>query len=99
MSDWKFRSFEKANDNKHKFVVALQNMKTMKAKYIKFGAKGMDDFTITKNEEQKERYIARHKKNENWNDPTTAGFWSKNVLWNKPTIHKSLWETINKYKL
>lgn len=62
-------------------------------KTISFGFKGMDDFTRTKNEEQKKRYIARHQARENWSDPTTAGFWSKNILWNKPTIAASLRDT------
>ena len=64
-------------------------MVKMDGKTIHFGAAGMDDFTITGDEEQKKRYMARHQK-ENWNDSKTAGFWAKHVLWNKKTIRESL---------
>ena len=76
----------KANDNKHKYYII-----TSSGKKIYFGAYGMSDFTITKNEEQKYRYIQRHQKRENWTKSgiNTAGFWSKNLLWNKPTIEAS----------
>ena len=68
-------------------------------KKISFGQKGASDFTINKNEDQKNRYINRHKKNENWNDPLTAGFYSKNILWNKPTLNESIKDTNKKYNV
>ena len=37
-------------------------------KTIPFGAKGMSDYTIHKDDERKERYINRHKKAEDWNN-------------------------------
>ena len=64
-------------------------------KKIYFGAAGYEDFTITKDEEQKKRYIARHKKNEDWNDINTAGFWSYHYLWHFPT-KKEAYENIKK---
>ena len=64
-------------------------------KKIYFGQAGADDFTITKDEEQKKRYIARHKKNEDWNDINTAGFWSYHYLWHFPT-KKEAYENIKK---
>jgi hypothetical protein len=70
-------------------------------KKISFGAAGYSDFTIHKDPERKNRYIERHKKNENWNNPETAGYLSRFILWNKPTIKESinnLNETNNKYK-
>ena len=63
-------------------------MVKMDGKTIHFGAAGMDDFTITGDEEQKKRYMARHRK-ENWNDRFSAGFWAKHLLWNKKTIRES----------
>jgi hypothetical protein len=36
---------------------------------------------------------------EDWSDPSTKGFWSKNILWNKPTIKESLNITKKKFKL
>ena len=57
--------------------------------------KVMSDYTINKDDERKQRYVNRHKKNENWNDINTAGFWSKNILWNKKTITESIRDTNN----
>ncbi|MHB1097793.1 MAG: DUF5754 family protein [Gemmatimonadaceae bacterium] len=56
---------------------------------ISFGAKGYSDFTKHKDQARKKNYLARHS-DENWADPTTAGFWARWLLWNKPTISGSL---------
>ena len=67
------------------------------SKTVSFGQKGASDFTKHKDKDRKERYIDRHKKNENWNasGAKTAGFYSKHVLWNKPTLKASI-DDINK---
>lgn len=64
-----------------------------KEKIIHFGSSGNKDFTIysaegdkKKAEQMRNAYIARHSKNENWNDPLTAGSLSRFVLWEAPTI-------------
>ena len=67
-------------------------------KTISFGAAGMSDFTLHKDDDRKERYIARHQKNENWRDPKTAGFNSKHILWNKPTLQASVNDLNARYK-
>ena len=67
-------------------------------KTISFGAKGASDFTKHKDKDRKERYLARHKNNENWNDPKTAGFYATNILWNKPTITESVRDTNRRFK-
>ena len=66
-------------------------------KTVSFGQKGASDFTKHKNTDRKERYIDRHKKNEDWTKSgvKTAGFYSKHVLWNKPTLKESI-DDINK---
>ena len=66
-------------------------------KTVSFGQKGASDFTKHKNTDRKERYIDRHKKNEycNKSGAKTAGFYSKHVLWNKPTLKESI-DDINK---
>jgi hypothetical protein len=66
---------------------------TNTGKRVYFGQAGTDDFTITKNEERKQRYIARHKKNEDWDDINSAAFWSRFYLWEKPT-KKEAYENI-----
>ena len=70
-------------------------------KKISFGAVGYSDYTIHKDPERKERYIARHKKNEDWNKSgiKTAGYWSKHLLWNKDTLTKSIDDISKKHNL
>ncbi len=68
-----------------------------KTKTVSFGAKGYSDFTIHKDEDRKDRYIKRHKTSENWNDPTTAGFYAKHVLWKKPTMKESIADLNKKF--
>ena len=65
---------------------------------VSFGSAGSSDFTKHKDPERKQRYLNRHKSRENWNDPTTAGFFAKNILWNKPTITESIKDTNNRFK-
>jgi L-rhamnose mutarotase len=67
-------------------------------KTIPFGARGISDYTIHRDDERKERYINRHKKNEDWNNIYTAGFWSRWILWNKPSISESIRDTNNRFK-
>ena len=66
-------------------------------KTISFGQSGASDFTKHKDVERKDRYITRHKNNENWNDPKTAGFYAKNILWNKPIITASIEDTNRRF--
>lgn len=63
-----------------------------KERKVSFGAAGMSDFTIHKDEERKQRYIQRHKENEDWTSSgiLTSGFWSRWYLWNLPTKSESL---------
>ena len=63
------------------------------SKTVSFGSSNYSDFTKHKEEERKKSYIARHKPNQDWKDHTTAGFWAKNILWNKPTIEASIRDT------
>ena len=59
-------------------------------KTIYFGAKGYDDYTTHHDQKRKKLYISRHKGNERWGDPHTAGFWSRWLLWNRMTINQSI---------
>ncbi len=40
--------------------------------------------------ERKRRYINRHKKNEDWANPMTAGFYAKRILWNLHSVKASV---------
>ena len=66
-------------------------------KRVYFGAAGYSDFTQHKDEARKQLYINRHNNNENWTKSgiDTAGFWSRWLLWHKPSIKES-YEDIKK---
>ena len=69
-------------------------------KKISFGASGYSDFTKHRNTDRKDRYIDRHKKNEGWtkSGAKAAGFYSKHVLWNKPTLKASIDDISKRFK-
>ncbi len=51
---------------------------------VYFGAAGISNFTIHRDEQRRQRYINRHKNsNENWSKSgiDTAGWWSLKYLW------------------
>ena len=75
-----------------KFDAIIDGKKT-----VSFGAAGMSDYTKHKDVERKERYIARHKKKEDWSNPKTAGFYAKNVLWNKTSLQASVADINKKF--
>jgi len=70
-------------------------------KTINFGAKTYSDYTLHKDEERMHRYINRHKARENWTKSgiKTAGFWSRWILWNKPSLRGSIKNTQEKFKI
>lgn len=98
MTEYKFIKLKKLNNDTKKYMAIFKNTKTGREKTVKFGASGMSDYTKHKDDERKQRYIDRHKKRENWNNPLTAGFWSRWILWNKTSIRESLNDTKNKLK-
>lgn len=51
------------------------------AHLIHFGSPEHANYTTHKDPERRLRYIARHAKREDWTDPTTAGYWSRWLLW------------------
>ena len=75
-----------------KFDAIIDGKKT-----VSFGSAGMSDMTQHKDPERKQRYINRHKKNEDWSNPKTAGFYAKHVLWNKPTLQASVADLNKKF--
>jgi type III secretory pathway component EscR len=85
---------------KDKKLMALfydENKKKMKTTH--FGQKGYSDFLKHNDEERKQRYINRHKKNENWNDFTSPGCLSLYILWNKKTLNNSITDYCDKFNL
>ena len=76
-----------------KYMVKVDN------KTIHFGSRGMSDFTKNKDPERKNRYIARHKKRENWNDKFSPGALSRYILWGEPSLRESIKKYKRKFRL
>jgi len=86
---------KKSTNPDKKYMVTLGN------KTVHFGAKGYSDYTIHKNRDRMLRYENRHKKRENWTKSgiETAGFWSKWILWNKPSLLGSIKDTEKRFNI
>jgi len=83
-----------------------------KEKTTDFGSSGMRDFTLINNKTSKfylpkiidrnvvkDSYLRRHKKNENWNNPMSAGALSRWLLWDKKTMKSSIANFKKKFSL
>ena len=88
-------TIKKSTKKEKKYMAIFTNKKDNKSKTTHFGSAGMDDYTKTKDKDQRERYRKRHKKDLNTNDPKRAGYLSYYLLWGDST---SLRENIKKYK-
>ncbi len=82
-----------------KKLMAVFQLDNGRSRTTHFGSAGMADYTKTKNKEQRERYLNRHRKRENWNAPMTAGALSRWILWNKETKAASISAYKNRFKL
>ena len=72
-------------DKKYKVVVESKDKK----RTLHFGQKGASDYTRHKDDERKKRYLDRHRANEDWRNPYTAGWWSRWLLWEKKTLKEA----------
>ena len=80
----------KKSTKSEKKMMAIFYEGDKKVKTTHFGSAGMEDFTKTRDSAQKQRYLARHKKNEKWGKYMTAGSLSRYILWNLPTKQASI---------
>jgi len=62
---------------------------------VHFGSRGMDDYTLTHDKEQRTRYRTRHQKDLATSDPTRAGYLSYYLLWGDST---SFQQNVRDYK-
>jgi hypothetical protein len=81
---------EKSTKPEKKYMAIFENCENRREKITHFGSAGAEDYTIHKDPERKKRYLDRHRKNENWNDPTSAGSLSRWVTWNKTSLRASI---------
>jgi hypothetical protein len=85
---------KKSSKPEKKLMAIFSKKDSSRTKTIYFGQSGAPDYSITKDKAQKERYISRHRRRENWNVPDTAGSLSRWILWNMESKAAS----INDYK-
>jgi hypothetical protein len=94
---------EPSENRNKKWTVVLQD-KT-KQHRVSFGAVGYNDFTLFPDrvvaEERKRLYLIRHKDKEDWTRSgiLTAGFWSRWILWNKPSVKESFNDVKKRFNL
>jgi hypothetical protein len=85
----------KKSDKAGKKLMATFTKDNGRTKTTYFGSAGMDDYTLTKDKEQRARYRQRHKKDLQTKDPTRAGYLSYYILWGDSTSRQ---ENIRSYK-
>lgn len=85
-----------------KFMVEVDGEK------IHFGADGYGDYIIWNKkkgkvlaDKKKKSYLARHKPREDWTNRgiKTAGFWSRYLLWSKPSLDEAIRHTEKKFNI
>lgn len=59
---------------------------------VHFGDSKYKDYSRHHDKERKERYLSRHEPREDWSltGVDTPGFWSRWILWNQPSVKKSI---------
>jgi len=90
----KLVSVKPATNGKNKYTATFMK-DNGRMKTTNFGAKGMDDYTLKGDKEQRADYRDRHRKDLATKDPTRAGYLSYYILWGDST---SLRENVRSYK-
>jgi len=85
----------KGSSKQGKKLDAVFTRENGRTKTISFGSAGMDDYTKTKDKEQRKRYLDRHRARENWAVPDTPGSLSRWILWGPSTSRR---ENIRSFK-
>ena len=85
----------KKSDKPGKKLMAIFTKDNGRTKTTHFGQATADDYTLTKDKEQRKRYRDRHKKDLKTGDYTRAGYLSYYILWGDSTSRK---ENIASYK-
>ena len=81
--------------NKGKKYDAIINGK----KKVSFGATGYSDYTKHKDDERKQRYIARHGATQDWKDIEKPQTWARYLLWEKKTIPEAVKNMEKKFNI
>ena len=78
-------------------------------KTVDFGAAGAEDYTSHRDAQRMHAYLIRHgaragtqstsSRTEKWGDAFTAGFWSRWLLWSKPSLTEAAREIERRHKI
>ena len=91
-------SIKKSTKPGKKFMATFQE-EGKRDRTTHFGAAGMSDYPTHKDKARKNRYLDRHKQNENWENYKSAGSLSRYILWNKETLTASIADYKKRFKL
>ena len=100
-------SKSKDNFSKEKIILQKSNnpnkkyMVTIGKKTIHFGSSPYKSYEVHKDKARMLRYLNRHRSRENWTKSgiKTAGFWSRWILWNKPSLLASIKDTEKRFNI
>lgn len=92
---------EKGMSSKKFKKYAVEILDPSGSKKVYFGHNQYEDYTLHKDPSRWENYIRRHKKRENWDlsGIDTPGFWSRWLLWNKPSFVDSIKDIEQQFKV
>lgn len=94
----KLISIKKSNLSDKKLMATFL-IDNFKIKTVHFGSAFHQSYPEHKDPERRLRYIKRHKKNENWNNPITPGALSRWILWEKKSLKDSIQFFKKKFRL
>ena len=94
-----FVQLKKSDVSGKKYTAVFYDDDRKKIKTTHFGSAGMSDYTKHKDDERKQRYLDRHRANENWSDYKSGGSLARNILWNKTSVSASYNDYLKKFGL
>jgi hypothetical protein len=89
----------KKSTKPEKKLMAKFTLENGRTRTTHFGAEGMSDYTKNRDIDRKQKYLKRHRRNENWTSPMTAGALSRWILWNKETRGASISDYKRRFNL
>jgi len=90
---------KKSTNPKKKYMAIFTDSSSGRTKTTFFGDSSATDYLLSKEKDRRARYIQRHKKDLQTNDPTRAGYLSLYLLWSYGNEKStSLQTNISNYK-
>jgi len=97
-----FLGLHRSDKPEKKYYVELKG-DSGRIKRVYFGDSAYKDYTshsALERGDRKRLYLQRHKATEDWNDPETANFWSRWILWgDTPSVRDNLKRTLSRFNL